>query len=138
MSVGAPLQNQVEAFITAWTQGGSGVAYTPQGLAVAGTQGVLRNAANAALLALVHARHSSGYGAVRLACWARDQVCKASHQTCLAPSAAVAPNSRQSRIPALHRPGCSTSAGRMFHWCSHTACGFALVDVCMHVCWSSE
>ena len=50
------------------------MAYTPQGLAVAGSEGALRSAANAALLALVHAKHSSGFGAVRLACWARDQV----------------------------------------------------------------
>ena len=74
IDISAIVQAQVDAFFTAWTQGGSAVAYTPQGLAVAGAEGVLRNAANAALLALVHARHSSGFGALRLACWAREQV----------------------------------------------------------------
>ena len=68
------LQAQMQAFFTAWTQGNSSVSYTPQGLALAGSEGYLRNAANAALLALVHARQNSGFGSVRLACWARDQV----------------------------------------------------------------
>lgn len=86
----ARLQAQVEAFIAAWTPGGSGVAYTPQGLAAVGSEGVLRNAANAALVALVHARHSSGFGAVRLACWARNQVPLDSPITAQHPHAAVA------------------------------------------------
>ena len=68
-------QAQVDTFFTAWTEGSpSRVSYTPGGLALAGSEGHLRNAANAALLALVHARHSSGFDAVRLACWARNQV----------------------------------------------------------------
>ena len=68
------LQAQVQAFLTAWTEGSAAVAYTPQGLARAGSEGQLRNAANAALLAMVHARHSSGFHSIRLACWARSQV----------------------------------------------------------------
>ena len=68
------LQAQVQAFFTAWTEGSASVAYMPQGLAQAGSEGQLRNAANAALLAMVHARHSSGFYGVRLACWARGQV----------------------------------------------------------------
>ena len=67
-------QDQVQAFFTAWTQGSASVAYTPQGLARAGGEGQLRSAANAALLAMVHARHSTGFDGVRLACWARSQV----------------------------------------------------------------
>ena len=85
------LQGQVDAFFVAWTRGGSGVAYTPQGLAVAGSEGGLRNAASAALLALVHARHGSGFGAVRLACWARDQVYPHPPVTAWFPTPAVAP-----------------------------------------------
>ena len=68
------LQAQVQAFIAAWTEGSAAVAYTPQGLARAGSGGQLRNAANAALLAMVHARRSSGFYSIRLACWARSQV----------------------------------------------------------------
>ena len=96
----APLQNQVDVFFTAWTQGSSGVAYTRQGLAVAGTQGVLRNVASAALLALIRARHSSGFGAARLACWARDQVYTRLHsRPALASPVALALN----HLMELHR-----------------------------------
>lgn len=91
----------MQTFFTSWTQGGPSVAYTPGGLALAGNEGRLRSAANAALLALVHARHSSGFGSVRLACWARGQVFSA-HPFCdiMLPLAKVAPLSMLVQIQA--------------------------------------
>ena len=67
----------MDAFLGAWSGYREGVSRTPGGLAYHGvTNGgsVLSAAANAALQALVHARAGSGYGALRLACWARAQV----------------------------------------------------------------
>ena len=64
----------MSAFLGAWSGYTGGVAYAPGGLALAGSAGFLSNAANAALIALVHARHSSGYSSVQYACWARLQV----------------------------------------------------------------
>lgn len=54
--------------------GGNGVVYTPGGLAYAGADGQLRNAANAALLALAYARLRNDYRGIQIACWARGQV----------------------------------------------------------------
>lgn len=54
--------------------GDNGVAYTPEGLAFAGSEGQLRNNANAALLGLVYARYSGGGDGILRACWARRQV----------------------------------------------------------------
>ncbi len=79
------LQAQVQALFTAWTEGSAAVAYTPQGLARAGSEGQLRNAANAALLAMVHARRSSGFYSIRLACWARSQVVDMPNTTPVSP-----------------------------------------------------
>ena len=72
-----PDQAQADAFLGAWSGYSNGVARTPGGLAyysVANGGSVHSAAANAALQALVHARRSSGYESIRLACWARSQV----------------------------------------------------------------
>ncbi len=72
----------MDAFLSAWTGGGSGVAITPGGLAYAGGEGQLRNAANAALLALAYARGRHDYRGVQLACWARWQVRACTNPSC--------------------------------------------------------
>ncbi len=68
----------MSTFLGAWSGYSGGLAFAPGGLALAGNAGFLSNAANAALIALVHARHSSGYRSVQYACWARLQVHKPS------------------------------------------------------------
>jgi hypothetical protein len=73
-TIGFALQTQLDSFFSSWMAGGNGVTLTPKGLALAGSQGQLGNAANAALLGLVYGRYSGGADGILRACWARRQV----------------------------------------------------------------
>lgn len=53
---------QVQRFLTAWIQGTDVVQYTPAGFAWSSPWGSLRYTANAALIAVVYAKHINGEG----------------------------------------------------------------------------
>ncbi|KAI7839959.1 hypothetical protein COHA_006352, partial [Chlorella ohadii] len=76
-SPGVDLEWQAAAFRDTWLKGQNGVSFSPRGLAIAplGGWGVNRYAANAAFVALLHAKHTSD-AAVRSAClsWAQRQL----------------------------------------------------------------
>ncbi|PRW20216.1 Endoglucanase 1 [Chlorella sorokiniana] len=76
-SPGVDLEWQATAFRDTWLKGQNGVSFTPRGLAIAplGGWGNNRYSANAAFVALLHAKHTSDAG-VRSAClsWAQRQL----------------------------------------------------------------